>query len=719
MPLLRLEHLLIVASLLVPGGSFVAASIYSRAEVLREGQDVAARTVAVMHEHVLKVFETEELVLARLEDRLAGMSWEQIATPEMDAFLAALKRPMEQTVSIWVADATGTVRAGSQPWDPTVTIAGREFFEAQRAQDAGTYVTAAFRGKATSLPSFAISRRRPTADGHFDGTIHTSLSPAYFTAFFARAAPAMAHATALFRADGAVLAREPDVAAPPELAPDSPIMRQIARHPEQGAFTSPSARDGVERLYAYRKVGTYPVYVGFGLETAALLSRWYESVAVFGAAAALASLTLLLVSAVALRRLRTEQAALAQLRTALDDLNRETTQRKSAEQRLAQAQKMEALGQLAGGIAHDFNNVLQAVSGGLSLIRRRAEDAASVQRLAAMAEDAVARGASITRRLLAFARQGTLSAEPVPAGPLLEGLHEMLTPTLGAGITVRLDVGPGLPPMLADRAQLETTLVNLAVNARDAMPQGGTLELAAHAEAIGAGDDHPSGLRGGHYVRLDVIDTGTGMDAATLARASEPFFTTKPPNQGTGLGLAMARGFAEQSGGAFAIRSDPGRGTTVTLWFPQADAGAPRAEPAQAASPAPQDGPARHVLVVDDDAMVRAVLAGQLEEAGYQVAEASDGLAALASLDAGGTVDVLVTDLSMPGMNGLVLIEEARRRRPGLPVMVLTGYADQATGLDVAALGGRATVLLRKPVSGDDLARAVAALLAEQADEPD
>jgi CheY-like chemotaxis protein len=181
----------------------------------------------------------------------------------------------------------------------------------------------------------------------------------------------------------------------------------------------------------------------------------------------------------------------------------------------------------------------------------------------------------------------------------------------------------------------------------------------------------------------------------------------------------MARGFAEQSGGAFAIRSDPGRGTTVTLWFPQADPGAPRAEPAQAASPAPQDGPARHVLVVDDDAMVRAVLAGQLDEAGYQVAEASDGLAALASLDAGGTVDVLVTDLSMPGMNGLVLIEEARRRRPGLPVMVLTGYADQATGLDVAALGGRATVLLRKPVSGDDLARAVAALLAEQADEPD
>ena len=233
---------------------------------------------------------------------------------------------------------------------------------------------------------------------------------------------------------------------------------------------------------------------------------------------------------------------------------------------------MQALGQLAGGIAHDFNNVLQAVQGGVTLVAKRAADPASVKKFASEVLGAVERGASITRRLLAFARRGELRAERIDLVGLLDGLRDVLAQALGSPITVRINNdGTSLPAVMADRGQLETVLVNLATNARDAMSDGGTLTFSAVAEEFTAGLIHPAGLEPGQYVRLSVTDTGTGMDQATLARAMEPFFTTKPQDKGTGLGLSMAKGFAEQSGGALAIDSAPDRGTTVTLWLPVAD----------------------------------------------------------------------------------------------------------------------------------------------------
>ncbi len=408
--------------------------------------------------------------------------------------------------------------------------------------------------------------------------------------------------------------------------------------------------------------------------------------------------------------LRASEDALRRLNDQLEArVIAEVAAREQAQSRLAQSQRLEALGQLAGGIAHDFNNVLQAVSGGLGLIGRRAENADAVRQLARMAGDAAQRGAAITGRLLAFARKGELQATPVPPGALLDNLHEILAPTLGASIQVLTSVAPGVPPLLADRAQLETVLVNLAVNARDAMPDGGTLHVTASVETVGG--DHPEELGAGAYVRLSLTDTGVGMTAATLARASEPFFTTKPPGQGTGLGLAMARGFAEQSDGGFALRSAPCHGTTVTLWFPQAGAAAGAEAPTEdAAAGAPRARPVR-VLVVDDDATVRAVVAGHLEDRGYDIAKASDGLDALARLDAGEAADLLVTDFSMPGMNGLVLIQEARHRLPGLPALLLTGYADAGIWPRIENALDGTTVLLRKPVSGDELAARAAALL--------
>jgi signal transduction histidine kinase/CheY-like chemotaxis protein len=391
-----------------------------------------------------------------------------------------------------------------------------------------------------------------------------------------------------------------------------------------------------------------------------------------------------------------------QLETRVDE---EVAAREEAQTRLAHAQRMEALGQLAGGIAHDFNNVLQAVSGGLTLIERRAQDS-HLRRLASMAGQAAARGSAITGRLLSFARRGELRAISIDPLPLLENLREMLTPTLGTAIAIRIEVPPNMPPLFADKAQLETVLVNLAINARDAMPEGGTLSISVASEHVECA--LPGGLTPGSYLRIRVADTGKGMDTGTLARASEPFFTTKRSGQGTGLGLAMARGFAQQSRGDLLIESALGRGTTVTLWFPKSDRAT---EDTRVDSHTMHGSVAARVLVADDDPMVREVLAWQLIAQGYRVTQASDGLAALAELEAGNVPDLLVTDFAMPGMNGLVLIQEARRHRRGLPALLLTGYADGNIVDDVLTMELDPIILLRKPVLDSDLTERASALL--------
>ena len=239
-------------------------------------------------------------------------------------------------------------------------------------------------------------------------------------------------------------------------------------------------------------------------------------------------------------------------------------------------------------------------------------------------------------------------------------------------------------------------LVNLAVNARDAMPSGGLLTISGSLEIAGEGNVH--GLAAGEHIRLTIADTGTGMDAQTLARASEPFFTTKPLGQGTGLGLAMASGFAQQSGGALSIVSELGTGTTVTLWFPLAAAGGEADDNKGLATVAEWCQTRARVLLVDDEPLVRGVLAAHLEEAGYIVIPASDGLDALARLEAANRPDLLISDYAMPGMNGLDLVREARRRIPDLPVLMLTGYADPSLQSGLNSVPGKAALLLRKPV---------------------
>ena len=315
--------------------------------------------------------------------------------------------------------------------------------------------------------------------------------------------------------------------------------------------------------------------------------------------------------------------------------------------------------------------------------------------------------------------QGALRAEAFDPLPLITELCDMLSHTLGPAVHCETEVAPGLPKLLADRDQLETALVNLATNARDAMPDGGTLKVVCSAEVVASGNIHPSGPIPGRYIRITVSDTGVGMDSQTLARVAEPFFTTKPQGKGTGLGLAMVKGFAEQSGGAMWIESAPGMGTVVTLWLPQATADEEGSLPplkgdTDHARPASFPGTSR-ILLVDDETVVRETLAGELEERGYDVLTAPSGSEALRVLHSAGAVDVLITDLSMPGMSGLALLREAQARNPGLAGILLTGYAGNGAELAVRGAITGSFSLLCKPVSTAMLVDRIMALTAARA----
>lgn len=382
---------------------------------------------------------------------------------------------------------------------------------------------------------------------------------------------------------------------------------------------------------------------------------------------------------------------------------------KVSEDLLRQAQKMQALGQLAAGIAHDFNNILQAVSGAAVLIERRTDAQSRVRHFAEIIIRAANRGTSITQRLLSFARRGDLNAESIPVVEFFDDVREMLTPTLGATITILADIPLGIPALIADRGQLDTAMINIGTNARDAMPNGGRLVLSAGTEHVDEGKQHPAGLAPGDYVRLSVRDNGIGMNAATLERVSEPFFTTKSPGQGTGLGLAMVRGFAEQSGGAFSITSTLGIETTVVIWLRQssaAECSVTRENHDRLASPSLS----ARVLLVEDNDMVRVILAAHLEEEGFFVLTAASGQEALALVKAGEAVDVMVSDLSMPGMDGIATIQQVRALRPLLQCFLLTGYTSESVSL----FADNGFIVLHKPISGKRLAAQIKASLARE-----
>jgi PAS domain S-box-containing protein len=380
-------------------------------------------------------------------------------------------------------------------------------------------------------------------------------------------------------------------------------------------------------------------------------------------------------------------------------VTRDLTERKLAAEALEhsreqffQSQKLEAIGKLTGGVAHDFNNILAAIMGSVSLAQRRLAHGEDVTRFLDNAMQAAKRGATLTQRMLAFARKQELELEPVDMIEGVRDMAELLARTIGSNLTITTRFPLRVPPVLADRAQLELALMNLVVNARDAMPDGGVITLCA---------DEVEDERGRAHVRLAVIDEGTGMDPDTLSHATDPFFTTKGVGKGTGLGLPMVQGMVEQCGGFFRLKSEVGKGTRAEVWLPVTTREAPPEAPEDRAEPAV--GRSLRILAVDDDPIVLLNTATVLADSGHQVIQAHSGPAALAQL-AEHPVDLLITDYAMPGMTGAELVEQALQAQPELKAVIVSGYAELPEGapLEVPRLA--------KPFSDADLANIIVAV---------
>ncbi len=413
------------------------------------------------------------------------------------------------------------------------------------------------------------------------------------------------------------------------------------------------------------------------------------------------------------RRVEERTAELAQANAELERrVEERTREREMAMAQVHQMQKLESLGQLTGGVAHDFNNVMMAILGNLDLLARNLPEEGKLGRLVDGAIKAAERGATLTARMLAFARRQELRPEAVDAATLLGGMADMLKRSLGPTIEIGMAFEEGLPPISVDPNQLELAVLNLALNARDAMPQGGRLTIAARPEAIAAGN--VTGLRPGDYVSIAVSDSGSGMDEATLKRAAEPFFTTKEVGKGTGLGLSMVYGLAAQSGGVARIASRPGAGTTVELCLPVAGTGDAEPEGAPSSDGA-RSTPLLRILLVDDDDMVRTATANMLEQLGHHVLAASSGALALEMMREERDVDLVITDHAMPGMTGMELAQRVHEIKATVPIILATGFADAPRSETPGILR------LDKPYRLDKLAALIAGLAKQEcdADGPD
>ena len=394
-----------------------------------------------------------------------------------------------------------------------------------------------------------------------------------------------------------------------------------------------------------------------------------------------------------------------ELELALSRLKDEVAERERAEASLRQSQKMEAVGQLTGGIAHDFNNMLTGIIGSLDMMRRRIADERfdGIQRYLDTALGSAERAAALTHRLLAFARRQPLDPQPLDVAAVLQSAAQLVTHALPEEITLRLEIAEGLPHALADSNQLENAVLNLAVNARDAMPDGGKLVISA---ALADPAEVPLPQGSGDYLLIKVADTGEGMTPDMLDKVFEPFFTTKPLGQGTGLGLSMVYGFAQQSGGTVRIHSTPRAGTTICLYLPTSENIA--AEKSITTVPAAR-GSGERVLVVEDEDAVRMLVREVLEELDYEPVEIADPAAALPCLASGEQIDLMISDIGMPGINGRELADHARRLRPSLPILFITGYAEHATTLTDFLDPGMA--LITKPFTLEKLATSIGALI--------
>jgi two-component system NtrC family sensor kinase len=684
---IRLLHGILVASVALPAALFVYASWlgYHNNQVIAERQ--IDRTRDVVTEHALKVFESVERSIAEINEVVRDLPDERISANEENLHrrFERLADSSEQIKSVWIFDRYGHTMVNSLVYPaPTIDFSDRDYFKAHIDRDIGIYVGEVLRPRPPygGAPFFGVSRRRSSPDGSFNGVIQASILPEYFSGFYAKIGREEGSYASLIRHDGLILARYPshDTTA---LFPNGDLLKAIRAHSE-GTLLVTSKLDNVERKIAYRKVAGFPVFVVAGMETQAIRAQWLSQMSyhlVFGLPATAALIAIVLL---ALKRTRR--------------FYEEATRRQVAENALKQSQRMEALGQLTGGVAHDFNNLLMVVGGSAQKLKRRHHDPADTRSLD-MIESAVRKGTNLTRQLLSFARRQSLSPKAVDLVDCIEKFREILRQSVPGDIEIDLKAPPRQVPVKIDPDEFEIALLNLTVNARDAMPDGGRITISVETITLDE-NSGPSGLTG-EFAVIAFSDTGCGIADDIRDRIFEPFFTTKKVDRGTGLGLSQVYGFAQQSKGAITVTSRPGAGTTFELFLPRCE-DALQAESKTVDDAAPLAKTAT-VLLVEDHPDVSAVGSDYVEQCGFKVVCAGSAEVAVDILNQRNDIDLVFSDIVMPGMSGLELGRLIREHHPETPVVLASGYSDRA-----ALALAEGFTLLQKPYSLEALRKSLA-----------
>ena len=690
-------RVLLGAAVIVPALLAGVAAWQTRKVLIEQAEQRAVKTVSILQQHAISTFEIYELVFSRVADFLRSRR-DPVDPKELHLFLQRLDLDVGSVEAVFVVDAAGRVVGHSRFGPPLAVEAGdRDYFVGIKNGAARTFVAEPVIGRLSGERRINIAHRLESEAGSFAGVVVISIDQDYFKKFYDALREVPGDMINIVRADGLILVRSP----PPPGGDNHyrPGEYRPAMDPDiQGAYHKVSSMDGTDRIYSSRRIAGYPVFVSFGLQVGSVTSEWRDLVMTYAGVALPVTLLLVFATWTAFRRARQEEIAYAQLSSEIAQRTAAEAKREEAEGALRQAQKMEALGQLTGGIAHDFNNLLTVIAGNIDLVLRKLEDAALIRRLEASLR-ATERGQTLTQQLLAFARRRPLRTVAVALPERLSEMTAFIGQTLGSAIAIKVEMPPDLWPIQVDDEQLQVAVLNLIVNARDAMPRGGEIRIGAQNVRMPSAErDH--GDLAGDFVALAIADDGEGIPADVLPRVFEPFFTTKSIGRGSGLGLAQVYSFAKQSNGLVEIDSVRGRGTTVTLYLPRALTPAVPREPAAVAPRPRAAGPVRRVLVVEDEHEVAGVAQGYLHELGFETVVVDRAAHALDLLARDSRFDLVFSDIIMPdGMSGIDLARRLERLFPNLPVLLTTGYAGEQWGV--------APDVLRKPYNARALKEAI------------
>lgn len=661
---------IMAGTLVVPAVIFCFAAWQHRTRIQEIADERIAHSLDISQEHAQSVFGTVDVLLSSV-DAIASSRTDGSLRPdeaELHKRMSKLIEGVPDIRSVWLFALTGKPIATSLvfPVPQTLNNADRDYFVAQRDPNQGLYVGQVLLPRIGSEPFFSVSKKHFDSSGQIAGISAVVISPSVFERFFEQIARnSSASSYAMIWADGTILARYPLATKPGiVLSEDSGFRQAVRTNPVRARYTTISGVDGLERTFEIQRLGVLPVYVTSSLQVGSLSAEWFEWVVLQLAFGIPFFAVLLALEYVALRR--------------TEALYREATRRQEVENTLRQSQKMEAVGQLTGGIAHDFNNLLTIIIGNLQMLVRDLPSDSKLHTRAEHALSGASRAADLTHRLLAYSRQQPLDPRPINANDVVANAEKLLVPSLGERIRIETVRNAGLWLIEADPTQLELAIINLAVNARDAMPLGGRLTIETSNAYLDENycSNHAD-LKPGQYVMISVADEGAGMSAETVDRAFEPFYTTKKPGLGTGLGLSQVYGFAKQSGGHVRIYSELNVGTTIHLYLPRSTAASPT--PIGQRPSDTKFGNGECIMLVEDEDGVRQHLKDMLVGLNYTVLEANGSEAALKIFeDRSKRIDLLLTDVVMPGLNGRELSEIAVKQRPDLKVLCMTGYSRNA-----------------------------------------